>query len=348
MVAFGPPPEGIDLSANNEAKNTGVVLMLLIISAVFLAGRIALRTKQTYGLSADDYAMIVSFLFVFAVAVMVVVAGHDGVGQHVWALTITQLSEVVKLSYVYSFLFASAVFTTKVSILLFYKRIFNRGSLSFRIAFWFGTLLVISYPIIFIFTMSFCCTPISHYWTQFTGSQGSCIDVGQFFVALAIINLITNVIVLLIPVPEVLKLQMSREKKAGVFGILALGGLVCIASAVRIHYLSVFSREIDTTWHMGPVAIWSSFEPSIGIVSACLPSFKSLLRYLRGKNSKKSSFVTPPDWAMGNKPRFDDEIALRSQVVGGQGSVRSTQDSDADNKHILVKTDVEQTFHQVP
>jgi hypothetical protein len=73
MAAFGPPPEGIDLSANNEAKNTGVVLMLLIISAVFLAGRIALRTKQTYGLSADDYAMIVSFLFVFAVAVMVVV-----------------------------------------------------------------------------------------------------------------------------------------------------------------------------------------------------------------------------------------------------------------------------------
>jgi hypothetical protein len=57
------------------------------------------------------------------------------------------------------------------------------------------------------------------------GSEGSCIDVGQFFVALAIINLITNVIVLLIPVPEVIKLQMSREKKAAVFGILALGGL---------------------------------------------------------------------------------------------------------------------------
>ncbi|KAL6916666.1 hypothetical protein FSHL1_008114 [Fusarium sambucinum] len=347
IAAFGPPPDGIDLSANNEAKNTGVVLLLLIISAVFLAGRIALRTKQTYGLSADDYAIIVSFLFVLAVAIMVVVAGHDGVGQHVWALTITQLSEVVKLSYVYSFLFASAVFTTKVSILLFYQRIFTRSSLSFRIAFWFGTILVMSYPIIFIFTMSFCCTPISHYWTQFMGSQGSCIDVGQFFVALAIVNLITNVVVLLIPVPEVLKLQMSREKKAGVFGILALGGLVCIASAVRIHYLSIFAREIDTTWHMGPVAIWSSFEPSIGIVSACLPSFKSLLRYLRGKNSKKSSFITPPDWAMGNKSRSDDEIALRSQVVGGQGSVRSAQGSDAD-KHIHVKTDVEQTFHEVP
>lgn len=82
-----------------------------------------------------------------------------------------------------------------------------------------------SYPVIFLFTMILGCTPISHYWTQFKGTEGTCIDVGQFFVILAIINLFTNVIVLLIPVPEVLKLQMSREKKGAVFGILALGGL---------------------------------------------------------------------------------------------------------------------------
>lgn len=57
------------------------------------------------------------------------------------------------------------------------------------------------------------------------GTSGTCIDVGQFYVILSIINLLTSVIVLLIPVPEVIKLQMSRGKKAAVFGILALGGL---------------------------------------------------------------------------------------------------------------------------
>jgi hypothetical protein len=97
--------------------------------------------------------------------------------------------------------------------------------MSFKIAFWFGAFLVVSYPVIFLFTMLFGCTPLSHYWTQFKGTEGTCIDVGQFFVILAIINLFTNVIVLLIPVPEVLKLQMSKEKKGAVFGILALGGL---------------------------------------------------------------------------------------------------------------------------
>lgn len=76
LAAFGPPPDDIDLSANNEAKNTAVVLALLIISAVFLGGRIAIRTTQAYGLSMDDYAIVVSFLFVAAVAAMVVVGEY--------------------------------------------------------------------------------------------------------------------------------------------------------------------------------------------------------------------------------------------------------------------------------
>lgn len=112
FAAFGPPPRDIDLSANSEAKNAGVVLTLLCISALFLAGRIAMRTMQVYGLSVDDYAILVSFLFVTLTAAMVVVGkspdqgsrvkltsigGYSGVGKHVWALTINQLEEVIKV-----------------------------------------------------------------------------------------------------------------------------------------------------------------------------------------------------------------------------------------------------------
>ncbi|KAF4337767.1 integral membrane protein [Fusarium beomiforme] len=265
IAIFGPPPEGIDLSANSEAKNAAVVLTLLFTSALFLAGRIAIRTQQVYGLSLDDYAIIISWVFVAATGAMVVVVGQAGAGKH------------------------------------------------------------------------------------FKGTEGTCIDVGHFFVILAIINLITNVIVLLIPVPEVLKLQMSMEKKAAVFGILALGGLVCIASAVRVHYLDVFAKAADNTWAMGTVAIWSSVEPSMGIVSACLPSFKSFLRHLRRRSGSKSrsSFPTISNGAKGNRLRFDDEIALRSQVVAGEGSMHSGQGSEA-GRQIYVKTDVEQVITEIP
>lgn len=78
VAAFGPPPEGIDLSANSEAKNAAVVLTLLLMSALFLAGRLVIRTQQVYGLSLDDYAIIVSWVFVAATGAMVVVGKSIG------------------------------------------------------------------------------------------------------------------------------------------------------------------------------------------------------------------------------------------------------------------------------
>lgn len=55
---------------------------------------------------------------------------------------------------------------------------------------------------------------------------------------------------------------------------------VCVASIVRIHYLSVFSSTLDITYVMGPVFIWSSVEPSVGIFSACLPTLPPLVQFI--------------------------------------------------------------------
>jgi hypothetical protein len=53
---------------------------------------------------------------------------------------------------------------------------------------------------------------------------------------------------------------------------------VCVASIVRIHYLSIFLGAVDVTWVMGPVFIWSTIEPSVAIVCACLPHLAPLVR----------------------------------------------------------------------
>ncbi|KAF5020905.1 hypothetical protein F66182_7057 [Fusarium sp. NRRL 66182] len=248
------------------------------------------------------------------------------------------------------FIFCAAVLATKSSILLFYWRVFTGNALSFRIYFWFGAFLVGSYPIYFMITMGFCCSPLPHYWTRFKGTEGTCINVGRFFVILATINFVTDVILLAIPVPKILELHMNKDKKIAVCAIFALGGFVCIASAVRVYYLDLFSKATDTTWMMGPVAIWSSVEPSIGILSACLPSLKPLLRAMRSRDVKSSSSANNgSNYPLGSKGtrstrlRLDDEVALRSQVVGGEGSVHSLDDSEY-GRHIHVKTDVQQTF----
>lgn len=52
----------------------------------------------------------------------------------------------------------------------------------------------------------------------------------------------------------------------------------CIASAVRIYYISIFMRGPDATWDMGPVFIWSTIEPALALACACMPHLTPLAK----------------------------------------------------------------------
>jgi hypothetical protein len=87
---------------------------------------------------------------------------------------------------------------------------------------------------------------------------------------------------------------------------------------VRIYYLSEFTKAIDVTWLMGPVFIWSTIEPSIAIVSACLPHLAPLAQLVHSKIS--SSFSS-------NKSGQELSSApwrSKSRSGAGQGSQKGT------------------------
>lgn len=122
-------------------------------------------------------------------------------------------------------MYGSACAATKISILLFYRRIFVTTVTSFRVSMIFGYFLSAAYPIVIWATMGNACKPLSFYWNQFIGEQGKCIDINTFYLALGIINMLNDIIVLMIPIPQILKLQMSAKKKFAVCGIMLLGSL---------------------------------------------------------------------------------------------------------------------------
>lgn len=53
---------------------------------------------------------------------------------------------------------------------------------------------------------------------------------------------------------------------------------VCIAGIVRVYAISKMFQSEDITWNFTQGAIWSSVEPNIGIVCACLPTLYPLAR----------------------------------------------------------------------
>ncbi|KAK3313996.1 pth11-like integral membrane protein [Apodospora peruviana] len=331
LAVFGPPPEGTDLTENRAHENDAAAVAMLVLSAIFMILRFMARVVQRSGLHMDDWVTIVALFFVGATVGLTVAGSAHGAGKHVWAVTLGELTLIFQIMYAYTFVYAAAATATKVSILFFYRRIFVTTDLSFRISIYLGFFLSLSYPIIVWITMANCCKPLSFYWNQFSGAQGECIDSKSFFLALGIVNMLNDIFILMIPIPQIFKLQMSNKKKVAVTGILLLGSFVCIASVLRIYYLAVFINALDTTWVMGPVFIWTAIEPSLGIVSACLPHLGPLRHIVKEKLSGALSSGHTDQGSKGTPWRFsvrgdkkmlklvdaDDEIGLTNRVTAG-------------------------------
>ncbi|RHZ54472.1 hypothetical protein CDV55_100744 [Aspergillus turcosus] len=145
---------------------------------------------------------------------------------------------------------------------------------------WICVFLAVGYWFSCTIAFLVCCRPLSYYWTQYRDPKGGkCIfNLYPFYIGNAAANVATDGIILLVPIPLVWKLQMRTSQKILVSGIFLLGGFVCVASVVRIYFMTFLSRSRDITWIMGDVFIWSSVEPCIGIVCACLPTLQPLLR----------------------------------------------------------------------
>ena len=125
-------------------------------------------------------------------------------------------------------MYALAVTSTKVSILLLYHRLFRSKADSnrlFNTMFWIAAFLTSIYPLILWITMACASKPISYYWNQYLGAKGTCIDTHLFFLLLGIVNMLNDIVVLIVPIPRILQLHLNKRSKASIVGIMLLGSL---------------------------------------------------------------------------------------------------------------------------
>ncbi|KAI0897737.1 hypothetical protein F4806DRAFT_507575 [Annulohypoxylon nitens] len=171
-----------------------------------------------------------------------------------------------------------AVGFTKVSVVLMYKRIFTTPK--FKII---ANILIgfnIAWTIAFTFALMFSCMPIVSSWDF--DIPYTCVDLVALFTTALATDVTTDFLVLLLPIYKVWQLQMPMERKLMIVGIFLLGGLVSVVGLIRIHYLTQVygvlesSPEADTTYMYSQVYYWTIIETNVGVLSACLPTFRPI------------------------------------------------------------------------
>ncbi|KAK0515805.1 hypothetical protein JMJ35_001839 [Cladonia borealis] len=263
-----------------------VVLTLLAIAAVLLRLYARRITKQR--LEWDDYMVFPALLFTIGTAgCMFVGAAIGDLGRHTeigpdGLPVLTHHTEVFLIIDFASQLTQTLTFGfTKIAVLLFYNRIFGGGNFGLLLYAMIG--LMIGWTIAFFFANLFQCMPISENWTGYGGTVETCIKTVDMYLGQAYSDVISDALILSLPIPKIWTLQLPIRRKLAVNGIFFLGTLVVgagIAKVVVFRQIAVetLSNDLDLSYMLSPTLYWPMIESSLGIVGACLPLMRPILQ----------------------------------------------------------------------
>lgn len=111
---------------------------------------------------------------------------------------------------------------------------------------------------------------------------GGCLNMGRFYYGLQIPNIVTDAMILFMPMHAVWGLPISRAQRLGLSGIFIVGFLTLVFDIVRLVSLIDLSRSgSDITYNQVDPSVWTCIEPAVGIVAACLSNMRPLFKVVR-------------------------------------------------------------------
>jgi hypothetical protein len=103
---------------------------------------------------------------------------------------------------------------------------------------------LVVYYIAILFARIFGCTPISAFWE----GHGRCINLGALFIIDTYVSLITDGIILVLPIILAVSLHLPLKKKVWVATILGAGGLAIGANIYRVYLVMSHLGSEDFTY----------------------------------------------------------------------------------------------------
>lgn len=90
------------------------------------------------------------------------------------------------------------------------------------------------------------CDPISRFWDR--SVHGTCLDETSIILADAVVSVVSDLIILIMPLPLTMSLQMANKKKIRVMGLLGAGGLAVTATIIRLALIVTTGQSKDSTF----------------------------------------------------------------------------------------------------
>ncbi|KAJ5684618.1 uncharacterized protein N7477_000963 [Penicillium maclennaniae] len=105
---------------------------------------------------------------------------------------------------------------------------------------------------------------------------GTCGNRPAAFMVAGIMNVVTDLMVIALPLPHVWKLKLNVQKKIGLTSVFCVGIVISVISIIRL--ISIYKLNFeDPTYTMLDPIMWTVLEPQLAIICANMPFFKTII-----------------------------------------------------------------------
>ncbi|KAJ5947493.1 hypothetical protein N7466_000508 [Penicillium verhagenii] len=263
-VGVVAPPPGVtadfDYSHPWKFKSALIIVAVgLTLSTLFLAMRIWTRVRILSKFGWDDGGYI-----------------YGGSGIHLWNVTEPMFNYFQKIILVAAVIYVPCLAFAKVGLIILYHRIMNRQP-GYLWTLYIISAIVCGYSIAIIFALIFACTPIQKGWDS-SITTGHCVNRSGLYIATAALNIVSDLALIVVPIPLVMGLQMPRVQKYGLMAMFIVGCATFITSILRLQTLIPYLTATDTTYQIAPPQMWIYIEANLIIICPCLPFLRQFLR----------------------------------------------------------------------
>ncbi|OBR10768.1 Integral membrane protein [Colletotrichum higginsianum IMI 349063] len=310
----------------NEIRIASIVGLALTLPIVL--GRCVCRYQMTNNLWWDDWMTIIA----------TVDPGNEPALLQVWSSPPVQAQyhDVANINTVFA----------KVAIVMLYLRVFTTPW--FKWACWAFVAFMFGHGAIFSLLIVFQCIPVAAVWDRFLSSR--CLNVNAVGWAGAVLSIIEDIVLMILPIPELMKLQITGRKRTGVGIMFSIASFATVTSMIRLKYLVQFSNTYDTTWDNVDIVVWSIIEEMCAIICGSLPPlrpwFSPFIPSIR-VTWKSTKFSKNNSRSTSNTAR-DSTLRSASKGAPGQDSRSAHLDYDPDSKDFSYPLSSLSQFHQSP
>ncbi|RDL32029.1 uncharacterized protein BP5553_09431 [Venustampulla echinocandica] len=263
------------LAEDQSERLIHVVIIFAILEVLFVSLFLFSRYKFGTLKGFDVYLMVPAFIASYAhLALCIVFVKKGGLGKHTVSLSPERLKYFLKLELTLALLNPPAITLPKLAILCLYLRVFSTKIYRYG-AFFIGAMLIVAWIVSFILQMAMC-SPFEKLWDK--SLPGKCLNEFQIFIWFGIPHIVTDVAIIILPLPLIWRLQTTTNQKIGLTLTFLTGSVGIITSIIRFAvFLKLADPELDLSWTGLDVVMWTTIEPGVYLIAACLPSLRPLL-----------------------------------------------------------------------